>query len=63
MGGEEGIPLIKIDEWDASDGTARCNINCDTKIEAGITWGCRNITFLSTTGCPLRDGDLVRVRL
>lgn len=61
--GEELIPILEVDEWDANLGKARCNIPTDTRIEAKVPFGCRGVTSVSSTGCPLRDGNLVSVSL
>lgn len=50
---EEVIP-VKKDEFDATVGIAACSVPTDLIIEA-CTFGCRNVTAVSSTGCPLRD--------
>jgi hypothetical protein len=59
----KGTPVVEIEQYEQGVGRARCDIDVDTIIAAGITWGCRNITAVSSTGCPLRDGGPVKVRL
>jgi hypothetical protein len=51
------------DEWEiiSREAKAECRIPVQIKENAGITGGCRYVTKVSSTGCPLRDRLPVKV--
>ena len=55
------VDVVKYDEWEENIGYAQCRIPTDIMALIPGLWGCRNVTTVCSTGCPLRDGSQVKV--
>ena len=57
------VPVVDKELYSDSLVKTNCCASPDQKIKAGISYGCREVTGLSSTGCPLRNGDTVTVQI
>lgn len=61
---DQGVKLTQ-DEWEelSGEGRVKCMVTEEQQTRAGISWGCRYVVAIEPSGCPLRNGDWVKVRV
>lgn len=59
----QAVKIIEEDKWEKDVGKAICSVDTESMIIAKVPYGCRGVTAVSSTGCPLRDAAPVKVRL
>ena len=58
---EQLVRVVKMDELQEGVGYAQCEIPAEVIALIPGLWGRRNVTAVSSLGCPLREGVPVKV--